>query len=52
MSFGEQLEVASAPIIQVLLISAVGAYMATDYGNNLLSPDFRKSLNRVSFKKF
>ncbi|KAK2355373.1 protein PIN-LIKES [Trifolium repens] len=52
MSFGEQLEVASAPIIQVLLISAVGAYMATDYGNNLLSPDFRKSLNRIVFTAF
>ncbi|WJX88298.1 hypothetical protein P8452_70404 [Trifolium repens] len=52
MSFWEQLEVASAPIIQVLLISAVGAYMATDYGNNLLSPDFRKSLNRIVFTAF
>ncbi|XP_045786079.1 protein PIN-LIKES 7-like [Trifolium pratense] len=52
MSFWQQLEVASAPIIQVLLISAVGAYMATDYGNNLLSPDFRKSLNRIVFTAF
>lgn len=47
MSFWEQLGVASAPIIQVLLISAVGAFMATDHGDNLLSTDFRKSLNKV-----
>jgi len=47
MSFLEQLKVASAPIIQVLLISGVGAYMSSDYGNNLLAADFRKSLNKV-----
>lgn len=47
MDFWDELEVASAPIIQVLLISAVGAYMATEYCNNILSPDFRKSLNKV-----
>ncbi|XP_058736708.1 protein PIN-LIKES 7-like [Vicia villosa] len=52
MSFWEQLEVASAPIIQVLLISAVGAFMATDHGDNLLSADFRKSLNKIVFFAF
>lgn len=48
MTFVELLEVASMPVIQVLLISALGAFMATSYFNNLLSPDFRKSLNKVS----
>ncbi|RHN41828.1 putative membrane transport protein [Medicago truncatula] len=52
MSFLEQLKVASAPIIQVLLISAVGAYMATEHGNNLLAADFRKSLNKIVFTAF
>ncbi|CAI8588452.1 unnamed protein product [Vicia faba] len=49
MGFVELLEVASMPIIQVLLISALGAFMATQYFNNLLSSDFRKSLNKVVF---
>lgn len=35
------------PIIQVLLISALGALMATQYFDNLLSERFRKSLNKV-----
>ncbi|XP_004509460.1 protein PIN-LIKES 7-like [Cicer arietinum] len=52
MDFWDELEVASAPIIQVLLISAVGAYMATEYCNNILSPDFRKSLNKIVFTAF
>jgi len=47
MGFLQLLEVASAPVIQVLLISAVGAFMATDYCDNLLSAEFRKSLNKV-----
>lgn len=37
------------PIVQVLIISAVGALMATQYFNNLLSAEFRKSLNKVVF---
>lgn len=37
------------PVIQVLLVSALGAFMATQHFNNLLSPDFRKSLNKVVF---
>lgn len=47
MGFVELLEVASMPIIQVLLISALGALMATQYFDNLLSERFRKSLNKV-----
>ncbi|XP_058772668.1 protein PIN-LIKES 7-like [Vicia villosa] len=49
MGFLELLEAASMPVIQVLLISALGAFMATHYFNNLLSSDFRKSLNKVVF---
>ncbi|KOM32125.1 protein PIN-LIKES 7-like [Vigna umbellata] len=52
MGFWELLEVASAPVIEVLLISAVGVFMATESCNNLLSPDFRKSLNKVVFIAF
>jgi len=48
MGFVQLLEVASMPVIQVLLVSALGAFMATQYFNNLLSPDFRKSLNKVT----
>jgi dihydroorotase-like cyclic amidohydrolase len=48
MGFLQLLEAASMPVIQVLLISALGAFMATQYFNNLLSPDFRKSLNKVT----
>jgi len=47
MGFVELLEVASMPIIQVLLISALGALMATRYFDHLLSPDIRKALNKV-----
>ncbi|RDX85410.1 Protein PIN-LIKES 7 [Mucuna pruriens] len=49
MGFVELLEVASMPIIQVLLISALGALMATHYFDNLLSPDIRKALNKIVF---
>ncbi|WJX55945.1 hypothetical protein P8452_41657 [Trifolium repens] len=52
MGFLQLLEAASMPVIQVLLISALGAFMATQYFNNLLSPDFRKSLNKVVFIVF
>ncbi|XP_020206378.1 protein PIN-LIKES 7 [Cajanus cajan] len=52
MGFWELLEVASAPVIQVLLISLVGVYMASDYCNNLLSSNFRKSLNKIVFIAF
>jgi hypothetical protein len=52
MGFLQLLEAASMPVIQVLLISALGAFMATQYFNNLLSPDFRKSLNKVTNSNF
>lgn len=48
MGFLELLEVASMPVIQVLLISALGALMATKYFQNLLSPDIGKALNKVT----
>ncbi|KAL7612964.1 hypothetical protein Lser_V15G07080 [Lactuca serriola] len=44
-------EVASMPILEVLLLSAIGAIMATDYFN-VLSSDTRKSLNRIVFVAF
>ncbi|BAT99860.1 hypothetical protein LR48_Vigan06g061600 [Vigna angularis] len=52
MGFVELLEVASMPIIQVLLVSALGALMATRYFDNLLSPDIRKALNKIVFLIF
>ncbi|KAF1861951.1 hypothetical protein Lal_00026446 [Lupinus albus] len=52
MGFLNLLQVASMPIIQVLLISALGAFMSTRYFDHLLSSDFRKSLNKVVFITF
>ena len=46
MGFLELLEVASMPIVQVLLISVLGAFLATDYCS-LLSADTRRSVNKV-----
>lgn len=46
MGFLELLEVASMPIVQVLLISVLGALLATDYCS-LLSADTRRSVNKV-----
>ncbi|KAJ0440218.1 hypothetical protein HanPI659440_Chr16g0660101 [Helianthus annuus] len=46
MGFWGLLEVASMPILQVLIVSAIGAFMATDY-LNLLSNHTRNSLNKV-----
>ncbi|AES95000.1 transmembrane protein, putative [Medicago truncatula] len=43
--FIELLDVAFMPAMKVLLISALRAFMATQYFNNLLLADFRKSLN-------
>ncbi|KAH6760001.1 Auxin efflux carrier family protein [Perilla frutescens var. hirtella] len=45
------LEVASMPILQVLIISMVGALMATDY-LNFLPPDARKYMNKIVFVAF
>ncbi|XP_071706982.1 protein PIN-LIKES 7-like [Rutidosis leptorrhynchoides] len=51
MGFWSLFETASMPILEVLLVSAVGAVMATDYFN-LLSNDTRKSLNKIVFVAF
>ena len=47
MGFLTLLEVASMPIMQVLIISILGALMATEY-LNLLPADTRKTLNKVA----
>ncbi|KAD7477330.1 hypothetical protein E3N88_00466 [Mikania micrantha] len=49
MGFLGLLEVASMPILQVLIVSAIGAFMATDF-LNLLSQDTRNSINKVIFQ--
>ncbi|KAJ8771084.1 hypothetical protein K2173_023409 [Erythroxylum novogranatense] len=51
MGFLSLFEVASMPILQVLLISGLGAFLATDYCN-LLSADTRRSLNKIVFMVF
>ncbi|KAL5752286.1 hypothetical protein ACOSP7_022471 [Xanthoceras sorbifolium] len=51
MGFWTLFEVASMPIVQVLLISLLGAFLATDYCN-LLTSDARKSLNKLVFTVF
>lgn len=51
MGFWTFFEVASMPIVQVLLISILGALMATQYWN-LLTADARRSLNKVVFTVF
>ncbi|KAF5753111.1 auxin efflux carrier family protein [Tripterygium wilfordii] len=51
MGFLTLFEVASMPILQVLLISALGAFMATEYCN-LLPATTRKSLNKIVFIVF
>lgn len=51
MGFWTLLEVASMPILQVVIISVLGAVMATDY-LKLLPDDARKSLNKIVFVAF
>lgn len=51
MGFWSLFEVASMPILQVLIISVLGAFMATGYCN-LLPNDARKSLNKIVFMVF
>ncbi|KAM7261081.1 hypothetical protein ACFE04_026556 [Oxalis oulophora] len=51
MGFWTLFEVASMPILQVLIISLLGAFMATDY-LNLLHADARRSLNKIVFLVF
>ncbi|XP_059643925.1 protein PIN-LIKES 5-like isoform X2 [Cornus florida] len=48
MGFWTLFEVASMPMLQVLIITSLGAFMATDY-LNLLPPHARKSLNKIVF---
>ncbi|KAL8158787.1 LOW QUALITY PROTEIN: hypothetical protein V2J09_000324 [Rumex salicifolius] len=47
MGFWTLFEAASMPILQVLIIGGLGAFMATGY-SNLLPADTRRSLNKVS----
>ncbi|KAI6700267.1 hypothetical protein NL676_014591 [Syzygium grande] len=51
MGFWTLFEVASMPILQVLLISGLGAVVATEYCS-LLTADARKSLNKIVFMLF
>ncbi|GKA47556.1 PIN-LIKES 7-like protein [Tanacetum coccineum] len=51
MGFWTLFEVASMPIIQVLIVSVIGAIMATDHFN-LLSNNTRRSLNKIVFVAF
>lgn len=51
MGFWSLFEVASMPILQVLILSLLGALMATNY-LNLLPADARKSLNKIVFMVF
>ncbi|XWS42248.1 hypothetical protein CRYUN_Cryun17cG0151900 [Craigia yunnanensis] len=51
MGFWTLFEVASMPILQVLIISLLGAFMATDYCK-LLPADTRRSLNKLVFVVF
>ncbi|XP_010548200.1 PREDICTED: protein PIN-LIKES 5-like [Tarenaya hassleriana] len=51
MGFWSLLEVASMPVIQVLIISLGGAFMASDYCK-LLTVEARNSMNKVVFVAF
>ncbi|KNA06835.1 hypothetical protein SOVF_177360 [Spinacia oleracea] len=51
MGFLSLLEVASMPILQVLIISGLGAFLATGYCN-LLTADARRSLNKIVYVVF
>ncbi|KAK2999538.1 hypothetical protein RJ639_023328 [Escallonia herrerae] len=51
MGFWTLFEVASIPILEVLIVSVLGAFMATNY-LNLLNTDARKSLNKLVFVVF
>ncbi|XP_073128808.1 protein PIN-LIKES 7-like [Henckelia pumila] len=51
MGFWSLFKVASMPIVQVLIISVLGAFMATDY-LSLLKSDARRSLNKIVYVVF
>ncbi|OVA03298.1 Auxin efflux carrier [Macleaya cordata] len=51
MGFFTLLEVATMPVLQVLIISILGAFMATGYCN-LLTADARRQMNKIVFVVF
>ncbi|XP_021714096.1 protein PIN-LIKES 7-like [Chenopodium quinoa] len=51
MGFLSLFEVSSMPILQVLIISGLGAFLATGYCN-LLNADARRSLNKIVYVVF
>ncbi|KAH9316299.1 hypothetical protein KI387_024926, partial [Taxus chinensis] len=51
MAFWDLLLVACMPVVKILLISGVGAFLSTQYVN-VLSDDARKHLNKVVFVVF
>ncbi|KAJ9670970.1 hypothetical protein PVL29_027109 [Vitis rotundifolia] len=51
MGFWTLFEVASMPILQVLIIGSLGAFLATGYCN-ILPADARKSVNKIVFVAF
>uniref|UniRef100_A0A0C9S886 TSA: Wollemia nobilis Ref_Wollemi_Transcript_12104_1592 transcribed RNA sequence n=1 Tax=Wollemia nobilis TaxID=56998 RepID=A0A0C9S886_9CONI len=51
MAFWDLLTVASMPVVRVLLISFLGAFLSTQY-MNVLTKDARKHLNKVVFIVF
>ncbi|KAI3798773.1 hypothetical protein L1987_34052 [Smallanthus sonchifolius] len=51
MGFWSLFEVASMPILEVLLLTAIGAVMATEFFD-ILSSTTRKSLNKIVFVAF
>lgn len=48
MGFMSLLLVASMPIVQVLLIGVIGAFLASGY-SNVLTVSARRDMNKVSF---
>ncbi|KAJ3672301.1 hypothetical protein LUZ60_007022 [Juncus effusus] len=51
MAFLSLFLVASLPVIQVLLLGLLGAFLATGYGN-ILTPSARKDINKVVYAVF
>nr|DAD46522.1 TPA_asm: hypothetical protein HUJ06_016459 [Nelumbo nucifera] len=52
MGFWTLFQVASMPVLEVLLIGVLGAFMATDYCSLLLNADARRYLNKIVFVVF
>jgi predicted permease len=51
MGFLSLLLVASLPIVQILLIGVLGAYLATGH-SNILTPNARKDINKIVYAVF